>query len=123
MQATQNNLTDKIELVDDAILKNEEFKKNVAVPYFKDIYKDLVSQSDDKNKGINRLLSYINSNFPPVSLLIHKATTRANDIIPVYRKLFPDFFKFTIVLSEKYLFVNKNLAIFLKKYRPLKNII
>lgn len=41
MQMVQND--DKIELVDDAILKNEEFKKNVAIPYFKDIYKDLVS--------------------------------------------------------------------------------
>ena len=37
------DVSDKIELVDDAILTNEEFKKNVAIPYFKDIYKDLVS--------------------------------------------------------------------------------
>ena len=53
---------DKIELVDDNILDNEEFKKNVAIPYFKDIFKDLVAQSDDKNKGINRvtLLTYTN---------------------------------------------------------------
>ncbi len=34
---------DKIELVDDKILNNEEFKKNVAIPYFKDIFKDLVA--------------------------------------------------------------------------------
>ena len=34
---------DRIELVDDKILQNEEFKKNVAIPYFKDIFKDLVS--------------------------------------------------------------------------------
>ena len=66
MQATQNNLTDKIELVDDAILKNEEFKKNVAVPYFKDIYKDLVSQSDDKNKGINKITMLTYSNLPGI---------------------------------------------------------
>jgi hypothetical protein len=32
----------KIELVDDTLTLNEEFKKNVAIPYFKDIYKDLV---------------------------------------------------------------------------------
>ena len=53
---------DVIELVDDAILNNEEFKKNVAIPYFKDIYKDLVAQSDDKSKGINKItmLSYTN---------------------------------------------------------------
>ena len=39
----QVQVTDTIELVDDAILNNEEFKKNVAIPYFKDIYKDLVA--------------------------------------------------------------------------------
>jgi len=51
-----------LELVDDAILKNEEFKKNVAIPYFKDIYKDLVAQSDNKEKGINKItmLNYCN---------------------------------------------------------------
>jgi hypothetical protein len=32
----------KIELIDDNLLQNEEFKKNVAIHYFKDIYKDLV---------------------------------------------------------------------------------
>jgi len=43
-------------------LNNEEFKKNVAIPYFKDIFKDLVAQSDDKSKGINKvtLLTYTN---------------------------------------------------------------
>ena len=53
---------DKIEMVDEKILSNEEFKKNVAIPYFKDIYKDLVAQSDDKTKGINKvtLLTYCN---------------------------------------------------------------
>lgn len=52
----------KIELVDDKILNNEEFKKNVAIPYFKDIFKDLAAQSDDKSKGINKvtLLTYCN---------------------------------------------------------------
>jgi hypothetical protein len=57
-----NQVADRLELVDDAILKNEEFKKNVAIPYFKDIYKDLVAQSDDKSKGINKItmLNYCN---------------------------------------------------------------
>ena len=47
---------------DEALLKDEDFKKNVAIPYFKDIYKDLVAQSGDKSKGINRatLLQYMN---------------------------------------------------------------
>ena len=51
-----SKMTDqKIELVDDTQVLNEDFKKNVAIPYFKDIYKDLVQQSDNKNKGINKL--------------------------------------------------------------------
>ncbi len=37
------------------INQSEDFKKNVCIPYFKDIYKDLNSRSDDKTKGINRL--------------------------------------------------------------------
>jgi len=42
-------------LVDDSLTLNEEFKKNVAIPYFKDIYKDLVQWSDQKSKGINKI--------------------------------------------------------------------
>jgi len=57
---------DKIEMLDDAILTNEEFKKNVAIPYFKDIYKDLVGQSDDKNKGINKITMLTYSNLPGI---------------------------------------------------------
>jgi len=49
------NMTGKIELAEDSIVLNEEFKKNVAIPYFKDIYRDLVTQSDNKNKGINKI--------------------------------------------------------------------
>jgi hypothetical protein len=29
--------------VEDRLLQNEEFKKNVAIPYFKDVYRELVS--------------------------------------------------------------------------------
>ena len=49
------DLSGKIELIDDNIILNEEFKKNVAIPYFKDIYKDLAAQSDAKSKGINKV--------------------------------------------------------------------
>ena len=62
--ATQNE--DRIELVDDAMLNNEEFKKNVAIPYFKDIFKDLVGQSDDKNKGINKVSMLTYTNLPGI---------------------------------------------------------
>ena len=48
-------MTGKIELVEDKLILNEEFKKNVAIPYFKDIYRDLVTQSENKTKGINKI--------------------------------------------------------------------
>lgn len=49
------DVADKLEFAEDNMILNEEFKKNVAIPYFKDIYKDLVSQSDSKSKGINKV--------------------------------------------------------------------
>jgi Ca2+-binding EF-hand superfamily protein len=64
MEAVSNG--DRIELIDDKILNNEEFKKNVAIPYFKDIFKDLVSQSDDKNKGINKITLLTYTNLPGI---------------------------------------------------------
>lgn len=50
-----SSMQGRIELVDDSLQLNEEFKKNVAIPYFKDIYKDLVQWSDNKTKGINKV--------------------------------------------------------------------
>ena len=35
--------------------QTDDFKMKVCLPYFKDIYKDLCSRSDDKSKGINRI--------------------------------------------------------------------
>ena len=50
-----NAFSERIEVIEDTLTQNEQFKKNVAIPYFKDIYKDLVQQSDNKNKGINKV--------------------------------------------------------------------
>jgi Ca2+-binding EF-hand superfamily protein len=65
MEGTVQN-GDRIELIDDKILNNEEFKKNVAIPYFKDIFKDLVAQSDDKNKGVNKVTFLTYTNLPGI---------------------------------------------------------
>ena len=35
--------------------QTDDFKMKVCLPYFKDIYKDLCSRSDDKSKGINKV--------------------------------------------------------------------
>jgi len=49
---------DKLELVE--LNTNEDFKNKICLPYFKDIYKDLQSRSDNPEKGINKvsLLDY-----------------------------------------------------------------
>lgn len=36
-------------------IESDEFKKEVVIPYFKDIYKDLVSRSEKKSQGINKV--------------------------------------------------------------------
>ena len=41
--------------MEDPLVLHEDFKKSVAIPYFKDIYKDLLQQSDQRNKGINKV--------------------------------------------------------------------
>jgi hypothetical protein len=46
---------DKVYLKDYDIEQNEHFVKYVFIPYFKDIYKDLLERSDKKNKGINHI--------------------------------------------------------------------
>lgn len=51
----QSSVTNQIDLVESDIILNDDFKKNVAIPYFKDIYKDLAAQSDSKSKGINKV--------------------------------------------------------------------
>ena len=43
----------RIELIGGEAL-SEVFKKEAAIPYFKDIYKDLVAYSDAKSRGINK---------------------------------------------------------------------
>ena len=35
--------------------ETEDFKLKVCLPYFKDIFSDLVCRSDNKSKGINRI--------------------------------------------------------------------
>lgn len=49
---------DKLEFIE--VQDNEDFKTKICMPYFKDIYKDLQSRSDDEAKGINKvsLLEY-----------------------------------------------------------------
>ena len=49
----EDNLCAPIELFDDNIL-GDEFKKEVVIPYFKCIYKDLTLRSDDRKMGISK---------------------------------------------------------------------
>jgi len=49
---------DKLEFVE--LETNNDFKTKICLPYFKDIFKDLQSRSDNTSKGINKvsLLDY-----------------------------------------------------------------
>lgn len=45
----------KLEIEDFSEIESETFKKEVVIPYFKDIYRDLASRSDKKSSGINKV--------------------------------------------------------------------
>lgn len=46
---------DRLEIPNFSDFESEQFKKEIVVPYFKDIYKDLASRSDKKSSGINKV--------------------------------------------------------------------
>ena len=46
---------ERICILEDVLLQNENFKKDVSIKYFKDIFNDLKQWSDDKSKGINKV--------------------------------------------------------------------
>lgn len=47
--------TSQIEVPEFSSVENETFKKEIVIPYFKDIYKDLAQRSDKKEKGVNKV--------------------------------------------------------------------
>lgn len=51
-----NEQEDKIYLKDFDLEQNEHFIKFVFIPYFKDIYNDLADKSENKEKGINKVV-------------------------------------------------------------------
>lgn len=52
---TQQEAYNRIALEFTEPTQTDDFRMKVCIPYFKDIYKDLCSRSDDKNKGINKI--------------------------------------------------------------------
>ena len=50
----------KLEVLIDSLVESEHFQKSIVLPYFKDIYKDLSSRSENPDKGIEKftLLQY-----------------------------------------------------------------
>jgi Ca2+-binding EF-hand superfamily protein len=44
----------RLEMLTDSLVETEHFQKNVVLPYFKDIYKDLASRSENPDKGIEK---------------------------------------------------------------------
>jgi len=47
-------MSSKLEMLTDSLVESEHFQKNIVLPYFKDIYKDLASRSENPNKGIEK---------------------------------------------------------------------
>ena len=48
-------MTTRLEILTDSLVENEHFQKNIVLPYFKDIYKDLASRSENPEKGIEKI--------------------------------------------------------------------
>jgi Ca2+-binding EF-hand superfamily protein len=46
---------DRLVIPDFSEIESEQFKKDIVIPYFKDIFKDLASRSDKKSAGINKV--------------------------------------------------------------------
>ena len=46
---------DRLVIHDFSSIESETFKKEIVIPYFKDIYRDLASRSDKKSSGINKV--------------------------------------------------------------------
>ena len=46
---------DRLVIHDFSSIESESFKKDIVIPYFKDIYRDLASRSDKKSSGINKV--------------------------------------------------------------------
>jgi Ca2+-binding EF-hand superfamily protein len=52
----------RLEMLTDSLVETEHFQKNIVLPYFKDIYKDLANRSENPTKGIEKftILQYCN---------------------------------------------------------------
>ena len=56
--------TSQIEVPEFSSVESETFKKEIVIPYFKDIFKDLAQWSDKKDKGINKVTIIEYANLP-----------------------------------------------------------
>ena len=55
-------MSSRLEMLTDSLVETEHFQKNIVLPYFKDIYKDLANRSENPTKGIEKftILQYCN---------------------------------------------------------------
>jgi len=58
--------TSQIEVPEFSSVESETFKKEIVIPYFKDIFKDLAQRSDKKDKGINKVTIIEYANLPGI---------------------------------------------------------
>ncbi|CAI2385119.1 unnamed protein product [Moneuplotes crassus] len=57
---------ERLTIPDFSEIESEQFKREAVVPYFRDIYKDLASRSDNKAAGINKVTIIEYCHFPGV---------------------------------------------------------
>jgi len=57
---------DRLTIPDFSEIECENFKKKMIIPYFKDIYRDLASRSDNKSAGINKVTIIDYCNLPGI---------------------------------------------------------
>ena len=61
---------------------NEQFKELVAIPYFKDIYKDLALQSDNRSKGVNKFsILNVSSHLKPATKASRNSKEHENPML------------------------------------------
>jgi len=56
----------QIEVPEFSSVESETFKKEIVIPYFKDIFKDLAQRSDKKEKGVNKVTVIEYANLPGI---------------------------------------------------------
>lgn len=96
MDSPTSPTLDTLVIPDFPSIQSEKFKKEVVIPYFKDIYRDLASRSDKKSAGINRVTIIEYCNLPGI------LAERFFDLLDANNDEYIDLKEFVYVLFKIY---------------------